>query len=94
MKRRNLELALLILGAPLVILLFAMLALNSTNDVKLTSLTVPLALFAAFIISHIVIRFKAPNADPAILPIVFVLAGIGICSVSYTHLTLPTICSV
>lgn len=82
MKRRNLELALLILGAPLVILLFAMLALNSTNDVKLTSLTVPLALFAAFIISHIVIRFKAPNADPAILPIVFVLAGIGICFVT------------
>ncbi|HBT95412.1 MAG TPA: peptidoglycan glycosyltransferase, partial [Coriobacteriia bacterium] len=32
----------------------------------------------AFILSHIAVRRFAPNADPAVLPIVFVLSGIGI----------------
>ena len=78
MTRRNLELVLLCIAAPIVILLFAMLALNKGEQLGLTTLGVPIGLFAAFIIAHIATRFLAPGADPAILPIVFALSGIGI----------------
>lgn len=78
MTRRNLELVLLCIAAPIVILLFAMLALNKGEQLGLTTLGVPLGLFAAFVIAHIATRFLAPDADPAILPIVFALSGIGI----------------
>ena len=78
MTRRNLELILLCIAAPIVILLFAMLALNKGQQLGLATLGVPIGLFAAFIIAHIATRFLAPGADPAILPIVFALSGIGI----------------
>ena len=78
MTRRNIELVLLCVAAPIVILLFAMLALNRGQQLGLATLGVPIGLFAAFIIAHIATRFLAPDADPAILPIVFALSGIGI----------------
>ena len=78
MTRRNLELVLLCIAAPIVVLLFVMLALNRGQELGLATLGVPIGLFAAFIISHIATRFLAPDADPALLPIVFVLSGIGI----------------
>ena len=82
MTRRNLELALLCIGAPIVILLFAMLALNQGQRLGLTTLGVPIGLFVAFLISHLSIRKLAPDADPAILPLVFVLSGTGIAFVT------------
>ena len=78
MTRRNLELVLLCIAAPIVILLFAMLALNKGEQLGLTTLGVPLGLFGSFIIAHFATRFLAPDADPAILPIAFALSGIGI----------------
>ena len=78
MTRRNLELVLLCIAAPIVVLLFVMLALNRGQELGLTTLGVPIGLFAAFIVAHIATRFLAPDADPAILPIVFALSGIGI----------------
>lgn len=82
MTRRNLELVLLCIAAPIVILLFAMLALNRGEELGLTTLGVPLGLFGAFVIAHIATRLLAPDADPALLPIVFALSGIGICFVT------------
>ena len=82
MTRRNLELILLCVGAPIVILMFIMLALNQGEHLGLKTLGVPIGIFGAFIIAHISIRFLAPDADPAILPIVFVLSGIGIAFVT------------
>ena len=82
MTRRSLELVLLCVAAPLVILMFAMLAINQGKQLGLTSLGVPIGLFAAFVVAHISIRFLAPNSDPAILPIVFALSGIGIAFVT------------
>ena len=82
MTRRNLELILLCVAAPIVILLFAMLALNQGERLGLTTLGVPIGIFVAFIAAHIAIRFLAPDADPAILPIVFALSGIGIAFVT------------
>ena len=82
MTRRSLELVLLCIAAPIVILLFIMLALNKGEQLGIATLGVPIGLFVAFIVSHISIRFLAPDADPAILPIVFALSGIGIAFVT------------
>lgn len=78
MTRRNLELVLLCIAAPLVVLLFAMVALNGGQQVTWENLTVPLGIFAAFLVAHLAVRRFATNADPAILPISFALSGIGI----------------
>ncbi len=78
MTRRNLELALLCAAAPLVVLLFAMVALSEGSSVTLDNLTVPLCMFGAFVAAHFAIRKLAPNADPALLPISFALSGIGL----------------
>ena len=82
MTRRNIELALLCVAAPIIVLLFGMLAANQSGALNLQTLGVPLGLFGAFIIAHITVRKLAPGADPAILPIAFALSGIGIAFVT------------
>ena len=82
MTRRNLELVLLCIAAPLVIVMFAMLALNQGQTLGLTTLGVPIGIFAAFFVAHMATRKLAPDADPAILPIAFALSGIGIAFVT------------
>ena len=76
--RRNTELLLLMLGALPVTLLYAMYLMNMQVELSFSSLSVPLGLFATFAVAHLAIRHLAPGADPAILPITFVLSGIGI----------------
>lgn len=78
MSRRNTELLLLIASAFPVILLYAMYVLTAGATISFETLAVPIGLFAAFAAAHIAVRILAPGADPAILPIVFVLSGIGI----------------
>ena len=78
MTRRNIELALLLIASPIVLLLFAMICLNDGEALNFTTLSVPIGLMIAFLASHLAIRKLSPNADPAILPIVFALSGIGI----------------
>ena len=80
--RRNTELILLLFAALPVTLLYAMYVVNMHVELSLASLAVPLGLFAAFTIAHLAIRRLAPGADPAILPVVFLLAGIGIAFVT------------
>ncbi len=77
-SRRNTELFLLCLAAVPVLLLYALYVLSANAEITLSTLGVPLALFAAFAVAHVAIRWLAPAADPAILPIVFALSGIGI----------------
>ena len=76
--RRHSELFLLILAAIPVLLLYSMYVLTSGNELGLENLGVPLGLFGAFGLAHLAIRRLAPAADPAILPIVFLLSGVGI----------------
>lgn len=78
MSRRTTELLLLIAGAFPVLLLYAMYVITTGQALSFQTLAVPLGLFAAFAAAHIAVRIFAPGADPAILPIVFVLSGIGI----------------
>ena len=82
MTRRNLELVLLCVAAPLVVLLFAMIALNQGQALDMNTLGVPAGIFVAFFIAHIATRRFAPGADPALLPIAFALSGIGIAFVT------------
>lgn len=78
LSRRTIELLLLLAASPVVILLFVLAILASDEIVSLTNLAVPLGLFAAFLASHFAIRKLAPGADPAVLPLCFVISGIGI----------------
>ncbi len=78
LARRNTELLLLFAAAPIVILLYAMYVINTGADISFRTLAVPIGLAAAFAIAHLAIRFLAPAADSAILPVVFLLSGIGI----------------
>ncbi len=82
MTRRNIELILLCVAAPLVVLLFAMLTLNNGEGLSVNTLGVPLGIFAAFVLAHLSVRKWAPGADPAVLPITFALSGIGIAFVT------------
>lgn len=82
MKRRTLELILLCIAAPIVVLMFAMIAINQGNELNMTTLGVPVGIFVSFIIAHFAVRKFAPGADPAILPISFALSGIGIAFVT------------
>ena len=59
-----------------------MLALTQGNTLGLTTLGVPIGIFAAFVVAHLAIRRLAPNADPGLLPISFALSGIGIAFVT------------
>jgi peptidoglycan glycosyltransferase len=68
----------LLAASAVIILLFVLAILNSGQPLTLRTLAVPLGLFVAFIISHLAVRWLAPNADPALLPLAFVLSGIGI----------------
>ena len=82
MTRRNTELLLLLLAAPLVVLLYAMIVINQGLSLSVNTLGVPLGIFGAFALAHFAVRKWAPGADPAILPISFALAGIGIAFVT------------
>ncbi|MCI8468358.1 MAG: FtsW/RodA/SpoVE family cell cycle protein [Eggerthellaceae bacterium] len=82
MTRRNLELLLLCIAAPLVIVLFAMMAVNGGQELSFNTLGVPIGIFVAFVVAHLAVRRFAPGADPAILPIAFALSGIGIAFVT------------
>ena len=77
-QRRHTELFLLTLAAVPVILLYAMYVVTSGNELGIENLGVPLGLFGAFALAHAAIRRLAPAADPAILPVVFLLSGVGI----------------
>ena len=77
-SRRTTELLLLCAGAIPVLLLYSMYVMNTGAQLSLETLAVPIGLIVAFVAAHIAERILAPGADPAILPIVFVLSGIGI----------------
>ncbi len=82
MTRRGIELLLLVVAAPIVIVLFAMLVVTGGQELSFNTLGVPIGIFIAFLIAHFAVRKWAPNADPALLPITFALSGIGIAFVT------------
>ena len=81
-NRRNMELLFLCLAAVPVVLLYALYIVNDNVALSLGTLAVPVGLFVAFAAAHVAVRVLAPDADPVILPVVFLLSGIGIAFVT------------
>ena len=79
--RRTTELLLLLAATPVIVLLFLMLLVNDNARIEPMSFAVPASLFASFIVAHLAARKFAPGADPGILPVAYLLSGIGICFV-------------
>jgi cell division protein FtsI/penicillin-binding protein 2/cell division protein FtsW (lipid II flippase) len=77
-SRRTTELLLLLAATPPVLLVFALVSAHQVGEFALAALFVPAALLLAFLLAHLAVRRFAPNADPALLPITFVLAGVGL----------------
>jgi cell division protein FtsW (lipid II flippase)/cell division protein FtsI/penicillin-binding protein 2 len=77
-SRRTTELLLLAAATPPVLLVFALVNAHQTGTIDPWSLAVPGALLVAFLIAHLAVRQFAPNADPGLLPVTFVLAGVGL----------------
>ncbi|WP_130811682.1 FtsW/RodA/SpoVE family cell cycle protein [Olsenella sp. Marseille-P4559] len=76
------ELLFLCLAAVPVVLLYALYVVNASVVLSLSTLAVPVGLFAAFAAAHVAVRILAPDADPIILPVIFLLSGIGIAFVT------------
>ena len=87
-SRRTTELLLLLAAAPPVLLVFALVDAQKARAFDATSLVVPGALLAAFIVAHLAVRRFARNADPGLLPVTFALAGIGLAIVTRLDPTL------
>jgi peptidoglycan glycosyltransferase len=76
--RRDTELLLLLAAAPAVALLFALVHGASSSALTWREFVVPAALLAAFAGAHVAARLLARGADPALLPIAFMLSGVGL----------------
>jgi peptidoglycan glycosyltransferase len=81
-SRRDIELLLLLAAAPAVLLLFALVQGNARESIALADLTVPGGLLFAFVVAHLATRYLAPGADPVLLPITFLLSGVGLAFVT------------
>ena len=81
-SRRTTELLLLLAATPPVLLVFALVDAQRVKAFEVSSLLVPGALLLAFVVAHLAVRRFAANADPGLLPVVFVLSGIGLAVVT------------
>lgn len=77
MTRRNKELLLLALSAPVVLLAYALVR-AAEGGFTAAYLGVPAGLLGAFAAAHIAVRMLAPDSDPVLLPIACTLSGLGI----------------
>ncbi len=80
-KLRNLELVLLIFGIVIVVFAIGLVQLGALGTLFPHMLELGGALGVLVIALHIVLRFAAPQADPFIVPVAFVLNGIGIAEI-------------
>ena len=77
-SRRNLELTLLILALILSVAGYMIVGLVADNRVPAGSLGYGATLAVLFGGAHLVLRFKAPQADPVLLPGAALLNGLGL----------------
>lgn len=76
--RRNTELALLLLAVGVVIFAYAQVGIAADGEFPPSIIGYAVGLFILTLVIHIVIRIRAPYADPVILPVVTVINGIGL----------------
>mgnify|MGYP003453229764 CR=1 FL=1 len=76
--RRNVELALLLMAQSFGFAGWVITHLNLYGDLPPDMAVVGAIWFGLGIATHLVVRFRLPYADPVILPIVFLLNGLGL----------------
>ena len=81
-SRRDTELLLLLAAAPAVVLFFVLVHGAQGAQVSWSDVGVPVGLLACFLIAHVAARFLARGADPSLLPIAFLLTGIGLATIT------------
>ena len=77
-KRRGVELALLVLALTIGVGAYALVGIGTEDRVPGDILKYGGGLVVLALACHLVVRFKAPYADPVILPCVVALNGIGL----------------
>lgn len=81
-KRRMAELLLLILAQALGLSGWFVTYLNQYNKLPDNWIAATVAWFGLGLIAHLVVRWRAPWADPIMLPSVFLLNGVGIAMIA------------
>lgn len=79
--RRNRELLLLLFSIVLSTGAMALVQLGALGALETTELVYSGLLGALALAVHIVLRIRTPNADPLVLPIAFLLTGLGIAEI-------------
>jgi cell division protein FtsW (lipid II flippase) len=77
-SRRNVELTLLILALALTVGAHVIVGLTHDNRIPLNVVTYGVTMAALFIGAHLVLRWRAPRADPVLLPAAALLNGLGL----------------
>jgi cell division protein FtsW (lipid II flippase) len=77
-SRRNVELTLLLLALVLSVGAYVIVGLAADNEVPAGSAGYGATLAALFIGAHLVLRWRAPQADPILLPGAALLNGLGL----------------
>lgn len=78
LPRRTTEALLLLAATPAVLIAFALVHGYRSGALAPSDLLVPAGLLLAFAAAHLAARRFAPGADPALLPIAYLLAGLGL----------------
>ncbi|MGB4442086.1 MAG: FtsW/RodA/SpoVE family cell cycle protein [Coriobacteriia bacterium] len=81
-SRRDTELLLLLAAAPVVVLLFVLVHGAQGGAISWSDITVPVGLLVCFLGAHAGARFLARGADPSLLPIAFLLTGVGLATIT------------
>ena len=77
-RGRNVELALLLFAVVIVMFAYVSVGLATKAEIPARALTIGGLFVAITVAFHLVLRWRAPWADPLILPIVTVLNGMGL----------------
>lgn len=77
-SRRNVELSLLIIALVLTVGAHIIVGLTADNRIPLNVMAYGTTMAALFIGGHLVLRWRAPQADPVLLPAAALLNGLGL----------------
>lgn len=89
-QRRGTELVLLLFGYGLSLLAFAQVDLVVLGRLSPQFTTYALALGGCLLVAHVALRLLAPYADPALLPVVSLLNGLGLAMIHRLDLAKAT----
>jgi cell division protein FtsW (lipid II flippase) len=76
-RRRNTELALLVVAIGLAVMAYVLVGLGRRGEVPVGVSGYALVLVGGYLAAHLVARRFAPDADPVLLPTAVLLAGLG-----------------